>query len=74
VFLLITDAPFSNKEKKAVLRLGVTGADWGHPRVVLPNPVAYFKKQIRDTEKLLGPTGNDVTPQELGESPPPFEP
>jgi len=51
MWVLIDDAPFTEKEKEKIKKLGVTSADWGYPEVDLPDPVAYFKESIKNFGK-----------------------
>lgn len=39
----IGDAPFTDEEKKQIKAMGITSASWGHPAVVLDNPVQFFQ-------------------------------
>ena len=43
----IKDAPFSKKEVRHLLAMGIEEADWGHPQVKLDDPIKYFKERIR---------------------------
>jgi hypothetical protein len=73
VFMKIDEAPFTEEEKKAIKQLGIGGADWGHPEIVLADPVAYFKEQQRIAKSVVKPGGAGLTRYELNESPQPLE-
>ncbi len=68
MFVKIADAPFTDAEKNEIINLGVTMADWGHPTVVLPDPVQYFKDK-QASRKLKEPTKDDKKPRWLDEEP-----
>ena len=51
----IDDAPFTEEEKKQIKAMGITSASWGHPAVVLDNPVQFFQDFLnrrRGEEKI----------------------
>jgi hypothetical protein len=73
VFMSIDDAPFTDEEKKAIKQLGIAGADWGHPEVVLADPVAYFQEQRKRAMAVVKVGGAGLTRYELYEDPQPFE-
>ncbi|GMQ91712.1 MAG: hypothetical protein BMS9Abin11_1023 [Gammaproteobacteria bacterium] len=43
----IKDAPFTVQEKNHLLSMGIEEADWGHPEIILDNPVEYFRERVR---------------------------
>jgi len=58
VMTKIDDAPFTDEQKRQIKAMGFEQGDWGHPDIVLDDPVAFFKdlaktrdhfKQFRDT-------------------------
>lgn len=73
MFIKIDDAPFTDEEIEMIERLGVAGADWGHPEVVLADPVAYFREQRKSAMAAVKVGGAGLTRYELNEDPQPLE-
>ena len=72
MFIQIVDAPFTEAEKEAIIAMGYTASDWGHPDIVLDDPVAYFKEVKELRESVISNTGATPSMYELDESPKPF--
>ena len=68
----IKNAPFTEAEKLAIIALGIEQADWGHPDVVLDDPVAFFTKRIENSMALVKEGGAGLTHYALREKIPPF--
>jgi hypothetical protein len=71
MFVKIEDAPFTEEEKKAILNLGIVIADWGHPTVVLDDPVKYFTEK-QASRKMTKPTEDQKPPRWMDEETNPF--
>jgi len=71
-FIKIEDAPFTDEEKKKILAMGVTEADWGYPNKVLEDPVAHFERMNSLGMELVGEGGAGLTKHENNEEPQPF--
>lgn len=61
MILEIDDFPFTEEEKEAIRKMGITVADWGHPEVVLDDPVAYFRDQIKNFAKGIPVVKNPLS-------------
>ncbi len=61
MLMKIEDAPFTDEQKKEIISLGIVNADWGHPDIVLDDPVKYFKDMQKKTAKLFGKGGAGIT-------------
>ena len=72
MFIKIKDAPFTDAEKKEILSMGFTSAEWGHPSIVLGDPVAHFKKMNNLGRDLVKEGGAGFTKYERNEQPQPF--
>lgn len=46
VMINIKNAPFPEDVKLQIIKLGFKEWDWGHPRVVLNNPLSYFQQKL----------------------------
>lgn len=42
MYVEIKDAPFSKEKQQTIQDMGFSGGDWGHPDVVLDDPVSWF--------------------------------
>ena len=63
VMTKIDDAPFTEEEKREIKRMGFERADWGHPDVVLSNPIEHFQ---RIHKVLTGPAPDGDFEQDKG--------
>lgn len=44
VMMKIDDAPFTEEEKREIKNMGFDEADWGHPEIVLSDPIGHFER------------------------------
>lgn len=70
MLLDIKDAPFTDDEKETIIAMGVVKADWGHPDVLLDDPVMYFQELFSDTKKLIKKGGAGTTHYESSDDVP----
>ena len=64
----IDDAPFTDEEKEVIKAMGITRAEWGHPEVVLGDPVGYFERETHSLDDMKvreksGPTTQEADPK-----------
>ena len=71
MYISIEDSPFTDMEKKIIQDMGIDGADWGHPAIVLDDPVGYFKAMQKLYDDL--PTREGLTRQERDTTSQPFD-
>jgi len=50
----IKRAPFTDFEKRQILKMGIVEAEWGHPQVKLKDPIRYFREELKKGSKDLG--------------------
>lgn len=52
MIIAIKDAPFSEKEKEIIYKLGFTAADWGGPKVILNDPISWFQELRKELDAI----------------------